>query len=151
LSCNPDLTPDLLDEVARIGRPRPLLIAEVHPDLPYMGGCAEVPRDYFDAVLELPGPAPALFALPREPVSDADFAIGLYASTLVRDGGSLQIGIGALSDALAHALVLRHTRNDDYRAIVHALWPEVDASPLVRDWGGLAPFEQGLFGASEML
>ena len=151
LSCNPDLTPDLLDEIARIGRPRPLLVAEVHPDLPYMGGCAEVPRDYFDAVLELPGPAPALFALPREPVSDADYAIGLYASTLVRDGGSLQIGIGALSDALAHALVLRHTRNDDYRALVRALWPEAGDSPLVRDWGGLDPFEQGLFGASEML
>ena len=151
LSCNPDLTLDLLDELRRLGRPRPLLIAEVHPDLPYLGGTAEVPRDFFDAVLELPGPAPRLFALPREPVSDAEFAIGLHASTLVRDGGSLQIGIGALSDALTHALVLRHTRNAEYREVLRRLWPGVEDSALVRETGGLAPFTQGLFGASEML
>src|SRR3546814_8661764 len=76
------------------------------------------------------------------PVADADYAIGLYASTLVRDGGSLQIGIGALSDALTHALVLRHTRNDTYRALIKALWPEVESSPIVCHWGGLGPFAQ---------
>jgi acyl-CoA hydrolase len=151
LSCNPDLTLDLLDEIARIGGARPLLIAEVHPDLPFLGGGAAVPADTFDAVLELPGPAPRLFALPRQPVADAEFAIGLYASTLVKDGGTLQIGIGALSDALTHALVLRHARNDDYRRLLRALWPEVDASPLVAREGGLGPFELGLYGASEMV
>lgn len=60
-------------------------------------------------------PYPQLFGLPRRPVSDADYAIGLYASTLVRDGGTLQIGIGTLADALNHALVLRHTDNARYR------------------------------------
>lgn len=151
MSCNPDLTLDLLDELDALGLPRPLIIAEVHPDLPFMDGHAAVEPGFFDAVLDLPGPAPQLFALPREPVSDADFAIGLYASTLVRDGGSLQIGIGTLSDALTHALVLRHTRNDTYRALIKALWPEVESSPIVCRWGGLGPFEQGLFGASEMV
>jgi acyl-CoA hydrolase len=151
LSCNPDLTLDLLDEIERIGGARPLCLAEVHPDLPFMGGGAAVPEDYFDAVLELPGPAPKLFALPRQPVLDAEYAIGLYASTLVKDGGTLQIGIGALSDALTHALVLRHTRNDDYRRVLRALWPEVESSTLVLREGGLAPFEQGLYGASEMV
>lgn len=151
MSCNPDLTLDLLDELDALGLPRPLIIAEVHPDLPFMDGHAAVDPGFFDAVLDLPGPAPQLFALPREPVSDADYAIGLYASTLVRDGGSLQIGIGTLSDALTHALILRHTRNDTYRALIKALWPEVESSPLVCRWGGLGPFEQGLFGASEMV
>jgi acyl-CoA hydrolase len=151
LSCNPDLTLDLLNELAELGLPRPLIIAEVHPDLPFMGGDAALDPGFFDAVLDLPGPAPQLFALPREPVGDADYAIGLYASTLVRDGGSLQIGIGALSDALTHALILRHTRNDTYRALIKALWPDVETSPIVCRWGGLGPFEQGLFGASEMV
>ncbi|HET6603493.1 MAG TPA: acetyl-CoA hydrolase/transferase C-terminal domain-containing protein [Xanthomonadaceae bacterium] len=151
LSCNPDVTLDLLDEIARRGLDRPMLIAEVHPQLPYMGGTAEVPREFFDLVVEPDGPAPALFGLVREPVADADHAIGLYASTLVRDGGSLQIGIGALSDALTHALVLRHTRNDEYRRIVAALWPDAASSPLVRACGGLGPFQHGLFGASEMI
>jgi acyl-CoA hydrolase len=151
LSCNPDLTFDLLDEIARLGAPRPLLMAEVHPDLPWMEGTAAVDADFFDAVLDLPGPAPTLFALPRQPVSDAEHAIGLYASTLVKDGGTLQIGIGALSDALTHALLLRHRRNDEYRRVLHALWPEVETSKLVQREGGLAPFECGLYGASEMV
>jgi acyl-CoA hydrolase len=151
LSCNPDLTLDLLDEIARIGGDRPLLIAEIHPDLPFLGGNAVVEESFFDALLEIPGPAPKLFALPRQPVSDAEYAIGLYASTLVKDGGTLQIGIGALSDALCHALILRHTQNDEYRSLLRAIWPDVDASPLVQREGGLGPFVRGLYGASEMV
>ena len=162
-SCNPDLTLDLLDEVKALGHRRPLLIAEVHDDLPFMEGSALVPEGLFDYLVEpcraassggvgeaSPSQHP-LFALPRQPVSDAEYAIGFYASTLVRDGGSLQIGIGALSDALTHALVLRQTRNADYRRIIQALWPEVESSELVCRWGGLGEFERGLFGASEML
>jgi acyl-CoA hydrolase len=54
LSCNPDLSFDLLDEIARLGNPRPMLVAEVDPQLPYIGGSAEVPRDFFDLVVEVP-------------------------------------------------------------------------------------------------
>lgn len=151
LSCNPDLTFDLLDEMARLGRPRPLLIAEVDPHLPWLDGPCAVAADFFDIVLDLPGATPKLFALPREPVNDADYAIGLYASTLVRDGGTLQIGIGSLSDALCHALVLRHTRNTDYLAALEALSPGLADSLLVRETGGIEPFRQGLYGASEMV
>ena len=151
LSCNPDLTFDLLDELARLGRPRPFLVAEVDPQLPWLDGPCAVPADFFDRVLDLPGPAPALFALVREPVGDADHAIGLYASTLVRDGGTLQIGIGSLADALCHALVLRHTRNADYLAALDALSPGLAGSELVREVGGTTPFREGLYGASEMV
>jgi acyl-CoA hydrolase len=151
LSCNPDLTLDLIDEVARVGGARPLLIAEVHPGLPFLEGAAAVPTDYFDAVLELAEPAPKLFALPRQPVSDPEYAIGLYASTLVKDGGTLQIGIGALSDALCHALILRHGRNDEYRRVLRALWPQVESSALIAREGGLDPFVRGQYGASEMV
>jgi acyl-CoA hydrolase len=151
LSCNPDLSFDLLDEIERLGKPRPLLVAEVDPGLPFLGGSAQVARDFFDLVVELPGPAPKLFALPRQPVSDAEFAIGLYASTLVRDGGTLQIGIGSLSDALCHALVLRHERNADYLRMLDALDPQLRGSALVRERGGTGPFVEGLYGASEMV
>jgi acyl-CoA hydrolase len=151
LSCNPDLTLDLLDEIRRLGRPRPMLVGEVDPGLPFIGGTAAVEREFFDLVFEVPGPAPKLFALPRQPVSDPEFAIGLYASTLVRDGGTLQIGIGSLSDALCHALVLRHTRNADYLRMLDALDPGLRASTLVRERGGTAPFAFGLYGASEMV
>jgi acyl-CoA hydrolase len=151
LSCNPDLTFDLIDETARLGSPRPFFIAEVDPHLPWLDGPCAVEADFFDVVLDLPGPAPQLFALVREPVSDADYAIGLYASTLVRDGGTLQIGIGSLADALCHALVLRHTRNDLYLDLLEALSPGLAHSPLVRTTGGVGPFTLGLYGASEMV
>ena len=151
LSCNPDLTFDLIDEVALRGFPRPLLVAEVDPHLPVIGGTAVAPEGYFDLVLDLPGPAAPLFALPRHPVSDAEYAIGLRASTLVRDGGTLQIGIGSLSDALCHALILRHHDNAAYRRVLDALDPALADSAVVRDCGGLGPFEQGLYGASEMV
>jgi acyl-CoA hydrolase len=151
LSCNPDLSFDLLDEIARLGLPRPYLIAEVDPQLPFLDGTAAVDADFFDAVLDLPGPAPKLFALPRQSVSDADYAIGLYASVLVKDGGTLQIGIGSLSDALCHALILRHTRNADYLRLLEALAPGLTKHPLISEAGGTAPFVQGLYGASEMV
>ncbi len=151
LSCNPDLTHDLLDLLAARGAERPLMIAEVDPRLPWLDGPCSVDPGFFDAVLDLPGPAPKLFALPRQPVSLAEHAIGLYASALVRDGGTLQIGIGALSDALCHALVLRHTRNAAWRAALEALRPGFLASRLVQREGGDAPFAEGLFGASEMV
>jgi len=151
LSCNNDITQDTLDAIAARGLPRPLLIAEIDPELPWLGGTAAVEAEFFDLVVDPPGPYPKLFGLPRQPVSDADYAIGLYASTLVRDGGTLQIGIGALADALSHALVLRHADNARYRQVLHALDPTLEDHPLVREAGGLEPFETGLYGCSEML
>lgn len=151
LSCNNDLTQDTVDAVLALGLPRPLLVAEVDPELPWLGGTAAVDEDYFDAVVTPAGPYPRLFGLPRQPVGDAEYAIGLYASALVRDGGTLQIGIGALADALCHALVLRHTDNDRYRRVLHALDPELAHHPAVIASGGLDPFAIGLYGCSEMI
>ncbi|MCC4619357.1 acetyl-CoA hydrolase [Xanthomonas cassavae CFBP 4642] len=150
-SCNNDITQDTLDAVQSLGLPRPLLVAEVDPQLPWIGGTAAVDAAFFDMVIDLPGPSPRLFGLPRQPVSSVDYAIGLYASTLVRDGGTLQIGIGTLADALSHALVLRHTDNATYRHVLQALDPELATHPAVQASGGLEPFAIGLYGCSEML
>ncbi|MCC5095955.1 acetyl-CoA hydrolase/transferase C-terminal domain-containing protein [Xanthomonas campestris] len=151
LSCNNDITQDTLDAVAALGLPRPLLVAEVDAELPWIGGTAAVDASFFDLVLEIPGPSPRLFGLPRQPVTSTDYAIGLYASTLVRDGGTLQIGIGTLADALSHALVLRHTDNATYRRVLQALDPTLASHPAVQASGGLEPFAIGLYGCSEML
>jgi acyl-CoA hydrolase len=151
LSSNTDLTFDAVDAIAAAALPRPYLIAEIDPQLPWLDGTAAVPVDYFDLVIAPPGPYPKLFGLPRQPVSDADYAIGFYASALVRDGGTLQIGIGALADALCHALVLRHTDNAAYRRVLHALDPQIERHPAVVASGGLDPLPQGLYGCSEMI
>jgi acyl-CoA hydrolase len=151
LSSNTDLTFDAIDAIVGAGLPRPLLVAEVDPQLPWLGGTAAVPLGFFDLVVAPPAPYPRLFALPRQPVGDADHAIGLYASALVRDGGTLQVGIGALSDALCHALALRHLDNAAYRRVLAALDPELERHPVVVASGGLGPFEEGLYGCSEMV
>ena len=109
------------------------------------GGCR-----LFDIVVSPPPPYLPLFALPRQPVGDIDYAIGLYASALVRDGGTLQIGIGALADALSHALVLRHVDNAVRRACC-AHW--IPASNRIRRWSPAAGWavRAGLHGCSEMV
>jgi acyl-CoA hydrolase len=85
-----------------------------------------------------------LFAPPAEPVSDTKYAIGLHAASLVRDGGTLQIGIGQVSDALAQGLVVRHRDSAQFRSLMKRLAPHAEP----RENG---PFEKGLYGVSEML
>jgi len=150
LSCNPDLTLDFLDHVKVVGKTRPLCVAVVHPDLPYLSGRAEVADDFFDIELA-PAESPHLFALPRLPVDVTEYALGLHASALVKDGGCLQIGIGALSDALVKALLLRQQENVAWRQALVALDPRGATHALATRLGGLAPFKTGLYGASEMV
>ncbi len=150
LSCNPDLTLDFLSKQQASGRQRPLCVAVVHPDLPYLGGAAEVAEAYFDVEL-CPEKSPRLFALPRLPVDLTEYALGLHASALVRDGGCLQIGIGALSDALVKALLLRQQDNTQWRRALVGLDPTGATHALAGRFGGLTPFQSGLYGASEMV
>ncbi len=148
LASNPDVTQDLVDEIAANRKPRPLVVGVVHPRLPFVANEAEVNESFFDLLLDDPACDHTLFALPRDSVSVAEFALGLHASTLVRDGGTLQIGIGALSDAIVHALLLRQRDNAAYREALAALG---GASALAGRVGGLDPFARGLYGASEMV
>jgi acyl-CoA hydrolase len=144
LSCNPDVTLDLVRRCRATGAAMPFAVGHVHPELPFMHGDAVVDSDFFDVVIDLP-PAQPLFALPREPISLQDHAVGFHASRLIADGGTLQIGIGALSDALVHSLILRHRDNPSYRDAVAALG-RVAPDGLGDD----APLTEGLYGASEM-
>src|SRR3546814_2760133 len=56
-----------------------------------------------------------------------------------------------LSDALFHALALRHVDNASYRRVLVALDPDLEHHPAVIASGGLGPFEKGLYGCSEMI
>ena len=153
LACNPDITLDLIDRIHDAGLKRPLIIGVIHDELPFLGGDADVGdgQDVFDIVLRTPDLRQRLFALPREDVDDVEYAIGLHASTLVKDGGTLQIGIGALSDALVQALVLRHQRNPEYRETINSLRQEGGDSAATDLAGGQGVFDQGLHGSSEMI
>lgn len=150
LSCNPDITLDLLPMLQeRRARGETILcVAQVHEELPYMAGDAELARDVFDIQLQEPE-ATTLFSTPNMPVTVQDHCIGLYASTLVRDGGSLQIGIGAMGDAVSAALLQRHGDNPAYRSALDELQGD-QVHPLSSKLGDLEPFQTGLYGCSEM-
>ncbi|WP_248804031.1 acetyl-CoA hydrolase/transferase C-terminal domain-containing protein [Pseudomonas sp. MWU13-2100] len=150
LSCNPDITLDLLPMIARrrAAGETILLLAQVHSDLPYMPGDSELSRDAFDLLIDEPERS-TLFSTPNMPVDTQDHFIGLHASTLVRDGGTLQIGIGAMGDALTAALLARQADNEGYQALL----ADIDLSPwktLLDKEGGIETFAQGLYGCSEM-
>lgn len=141
LSCNPDVTPDFL-AARRGGQTGIVFVGEVNDALPFMDGAAEVPAAEFDFLLEGDDFRFPLFAPPREPVTPADYAIGLNIAGLVPDGGTLQVGIGSIGDAIGQGLVLRHRDNAIWRATLERL-----GSPPRET----ARFEEGLYGASEML
>ncbi|MNM98660.1 hypothetical protein D3C81_1111960 [compost metagenome] len=150
LACNPDITLDLLPMIAkrRAAGETILMLGQVHAELPYMPGDSELSIDAFDLLIDQVEQR-RLFSTPNMPVNTQDHCIGLHASTLVRDGGTLQIGIGAMGDAVAAALLARQGDNVGYRALME----ELDVGPwqaLIEREGGVEPFAQGLYGCSEM-
>ncbi|MBV6751343.1 acetyl-CoA hydrolase [Pseudomonas chlororaphis] len=150
LSCNPDITLDLLPMIARrrADGETILVLAQVHSDLPYMPGDSELSREAFDLLIDEPERS-TLFSTPNMPVDTQDHFIGLHASTLVRDGGTLQIGIGSMGDALTGALLARQADNEGYQALL----VDIDLLPwkaLLDKEGGVEAFAEGLYGCSEM-
>ena len=146
LSCNTDTTLDILRARAE-GRASFKLVAQVNSELPFMPGPGDLPADEFSAVLDSPETDFPLFAPPAEPVSDTKYAIGLHAAGLVPDGGTLQIGIGQVGDALAQGLIVRHRDNSQFHAIMKRLAPGTGQLSALET----GSFEKGLYGVSEML
>ncbi len=146
LSCNTDTTLDIL-RARREARASFKLVGQVNSELPFMPGAGDLPAEEFSAVLDSPATDFPLFAPPSEPITDTRYAIGLHAAGLVRDGGTLQIGIGQVGDALAQGLIVRHRDNAQYQGIMKRL------SPGPEQLAGLhtGSFEKGLYGVSEML
>ena len=125
------------------------MIGEVHPQMPFMTGHAMVDPERFDWLVEDARYDYDLYCPPNLPIGTVDHAIGMHASSLVRDGGTLQVGIGELGDALVYALLLRHQQNASYREALRGLGSENTAA-LIDAEGGREPFSAGLFASTEM-
>ena len=153
LGSNPEITLDLLPELERErqqGR-NVAIVGQVNDAMPFMTGDAELSADRFDFVLDAPGCQFPLFGLPNRRVSAADYATAMHVASLVPDGGTLQIGIGSLSDAVAHCLKLRHNDPELFRNVLGQLpggtATERRQSIPVR----VEPFTEGLFASTELL
>jgi acyl-CoA hydrolase len=146
LSCNPDITLDLLSK--RQSKAADFIfVGQVNSELPFMAGEGDLDADAFDLMLDSPQTDFPLFAPPREPVDLAEYAAGLRVAGIVADGGTLQLGIGALGDAVAQALILRHQNNSGFRGLLKRLDFSASAPAAMIEE---QPFAAGLYGASEM-
>jgi acyl-CoA hydrolase len=143
-SCNPDVSPEVLQRCASMAN-KVYFAAQVHDQLPFMEHDAQVPANAFDWVVNNPAYSKTLFAVPNAAVPLRDYATALHASTLIEDGGTLQIGIGSLGDAVAHACIVRHRDNDSYRKLASAL----SNQPISSDQE-LGVFDRGLYVSTEM-
>ncbi|SLM29275.1 putative acetyl-CoA hydrolase (Acetyl-CoA hydrolase/transferase family protein) [Desulfamplus magnetovallimortis] len=154
MGSNPDTHYDgghfLRELRAREGK-KNAIIAQVHPDMPFMYGKAVVEPGFYDMVIDSPDYHFKLFGAPKEPVNSVDWMIGMHASTLVKDGGTIQVGIGSLGDAIVAGIEMRHKHNDTYRQFMQDSDIYSKFGELIDSVGGIGEFEEGILGSSEML
>jgi acyl-CoA hydrolase len=144
LSGNTDITLDLL-KARREDRADFLVAGQVNGELPFMPGAGDVPADTFEFLLDGPDTEFPLFAPPNEPVGDARYAQGLNAAALVSDGGTLQLGIGSVSDAVVKALLIRQEEPQAFKDLLGRLSPQ-PTIPHETD-----AFKTGLYASTEMV
>ncbi len=153
LGANPEVTLDLLPYFAErraAGLPA-VVVGQVNNNMPYMLGDAELGADRIDILLDDPELHYPLFALPNRRVLDGDYATAMHVASLVRDGGTLQIGIGSLSDAVAHCLQLRHNNTELFNDVLQQLpgGPTTERRRHLPVETGA--FETGLYASTELL
>ena len=153
LGSNPEVTLDLVpyfNERRKAGLPA-LLVGQVNHHMPFMTGDADLNTTDVDIVLDDSRYDYPLFTLPNRAVSDGDYATAMHVASLVRDGGTLQLGIGSLSDAVAHCLKLRHSSPELFAEVLEQL-PGGTATERRRHLPiELTPFREGLYASTELL
>lgn len=78
-----------------------LVVAQVNPQMPFTRGDSLLPVEAVDLAIEADAP---LGELAHPAVSDVQQVIGEHVASLVPDGATLQLGIGAIPDAALAAL-----------------------------------------------
>lgn len=154
LSCNPDVTLDLVPMMIKSEQEtgnKVAILGDVNKNLPYMYGDAEVPAYFFHYIIDNESHSYTLFGPPKMAVTDRDFMIGVFSSALIKDGGCLQVGIGALGDAVVHSMIMRHQQNKLYQQLLNEVGFYDQYTELFEKIGDDKVFIEGLFGATEML
>ncbi|MDR3476497.1 MAG: acetyl-CoA hydrolase/transferase C-terminal domain-containing protein [Gammaproteobacteria bacterium] len=149
VSCNSDLFQDAVNQMKKTGA-KCAVVAEVNNNLPFMYGEAVIPSETFTDIIDT-GEYRTLFSLPHDELSISDHLIGLYTSTLIKDDGCLQVGIGKLSTAVTNALIFRHKNNDLYHELLKKMSIVQKFGDIISAVGETGTFEKGLYASTEML
>jgi 4-hydroxybutyrate CoA-transferase len=78
-----------------------VVIAEVNQQMPRVHGDGVIPASVIHHWIEVDEPLPEV---PGHALTDAEQAIGRHVAAMIDDGSTLQMGIGAVPDAVAQAL-----------------------------------------------
>lgn len=78
-----------------------VVIAEVNKQMPYIGGDNFIHVSDIDYIVEVDEP---LIEIPCPPIGETEMAIGKNCAALINDGATLQLGIGAIPDAVLQCL-----------------------------------------------
>lgn len=153
LSSNPEITLDLLPrlDARRKQGDSVAMVGQVNRNLPYMFGDAELDADRFDFILDSDELQEPLFGLLNRNVSPADYATGMHVASLIPDGGTLQLGIGSLSDAVAHCLCLRHDSPEIFTEVLEGLPGGIQTETRQSLAIETRPFDRGLYVSTELL
>lgn len=104
-----------------------LVIAEVNPNFPIVNGETEIHISRINHLVEVNTPIPQL---QRGQVGEIDKTIGEYIASLVNDGDTIQLGIGAIPDAAALALRSKHDLGVHTEMITNSLVDLVEAGVI---------------------
>lgn len=152
LGCNTDITVEAISEVKKLrekGR-QVAIVGEVNENMPFMYGDAVIEGNNCDILLAGPQYNYKLFGPPKDAVALRDHMIGLHVSPLIRDGGTIQVGIGSLGDSIVSSLVMRNDHHDKYLEILGKLGILKRYGKLISEYGDTGHFNRGLYGSSEM-
>lgn len=97
--CSLGVSVDVARSAVRSAR---TLIAQVNPRMPRTHGEGFVHMDRFDAWVEVDEPLPEVDYSGR--VGEVERAVGRHVAALIPDGATLQLGIGAIPDAVLNEL-----------------------------------------------
>lgn len=78
-----------------------IVIAQVNPKMPRVHGDGLIHQSKINFMVEVDEP---LFESPAKSLSNAEIAIGKNVAQIIEDGATLQMGIGAIPDAVLSAL-----------------------------------------------
>jgi acyl-CoA hydrolase len=109
-----------------VARAAPLVIAEINHRMPRTHGDSTLPRDRIAACIETDRPL-VTHAPPR--IGEVERRIAGYVAELVPDGATIQIGIGAVPEALAAGLA-GHRDLGAHSLLVDAMLPLLEAGVM---------------------
>ena len=104
-----------------------LVIMEINPNMPMVGGDTEIHITDIDYVVEVNTPVPIL---PKGKLTEIEKTIGEHVATLVQDGDTIQLGIGGIPDAVAAAFMNKKDLGVHTEMITNAIADLVEAGVI---------------------